>query len=181
MSGKGGQWERDIAKFLTVWLTGVEKPYVFWRAPASGGLATISELNKDLTGDIIGLTPEAEFLTSTFSIEAKNGYPNASLDKHLKYNRSDSIQAFWKQCVMDSIKAGKNPMLIYKKKGMPTPWIGITDFVYLKLKEELKPLRFVHLYWGEDIPCTFFFEMKEFFDTITPDIIKNNIVERSNG
>ena len=31
--GKGGDFEREIAKTLTVWLTGKEKPYMYWRMP----------------------------------------------------------------------------------------------------------------------------------------------------
>ncbi len=28
-ASKGGQWERDVAKFLTNWLTGQSKEYYF--------------------------------------------------------------------------------------------------------------------------------------------------------
>jgi hypothetical protein len=38
--------------------------------------------------------PEGNFLTDIFVIEAKNGYPNYSLDKHLKYNKSDELKSF---------------------------------------------------------------------------------------
>ena len=38
---KGGDNERNVSKFLTKWLTGKEKPYMFWRQDASGGLATV--------------------------------------------------------------------------------------------------------------------------------------------
>lgn len=174
--GKGGDWEREIAKFLSKWLTGSEKPYQYWRMPGSGSLATIHEENIGLSGDIRALTPEADFLTNVFSIEAKIGYPDASLDKHLKYNKSDPLYSFWQQCLDDAIKSKKLPMLIYKKKGLPTPWVGIIYSTYLKLDDYLEKLRFVHLYWGGDLLCVFFFEMKEFFEAITPDIIKNNII-----
>jgi hypothetical protein len=50
--GKGGDFEREISKAFTKWLTGVEKPYKFWRMPGSGGLATIHEENTNLSGDI---------------------------------------------------------------------------------------------------------------------------------
>jgi hypothetical protein len=174
--GKGGDWEREVAKFLSKWLTGDEKPYQYWRMPGSGSLATIHEENIGLSGDIRSLTPEAEFLTDTFSIETKTGYSHASLDKHLKYNKSDPLKSFWEQCLNDAMKSNKFPMLIYKKKGLPTPWVGITRQIYIGLRDNIEDLRFIHLYWGRDLLDTYFFEMKELFDLITPDIIKRNII-----
>ena len=50
--GKGGDFERQVSKTLTKWLSGREKPYLFWRMPGSGGLATIHEENVGLSGDI---------------------------------------------------------------------------------------------------------------------------------
>ena len=114
--GKGSLWERDIAKTLTKWLTGKEKPYVWWRMPGSGAIATISEENKELSGDIMPLRPEGAFLTDKFSIEAKTGYPSSSFHKHLKGVKNDEIRLFWEQCCGDANRASKLPMLIYKKK-----------------------------------------------------------------
>ena len=115
--GKGGDWEREVSKTLTKWLTGTEKPYVFWRAPSSGGMATRSLLNAELSGDIIAIRPEGEWFINEFSIECKVGYPQSNIHKHLKKVKGDEIKAFWKQCVNDAVKAKKKPMLIYKKKG----------------------------------------------------------------
>ena len=63
---KGGDFERYIAKQLTVWLTGKSKPYMFWRMPASGGLATIHEECVGLAVDIRSVHEDAEFLTNIF-------------------------------------------------------------------------------------------------------------------
>ena len=46
---KGSAFEREVCKMLNVWLTGKEKPYVFWRSPSSGALATIHIENKDMS------------------------------------------------------------------------------------------------------------------------------------
>jgi hypothetical protein len=77
--------------------------------------------NTTISGDIISLKPEADMLCSKFSIECKNGYKEASLDKILKYNKSDVIELHWIQCCDDATKSKKLPMLIYKKLGLPTP------------------------------------------------------------
>ena len=170
---KGGNWERDVCKHLSKWLQGTEKPYIFWRGRGSGGMFTISEgeVGDTFSGDIYPVRQEGRFLTNIFSVECKEGYKEASLNKHLKYNKSDPIKSFWDQTVNDANKSNKSPMLIFKKKGYPTPWLGITYDIYNKLHKYLKDLRFIHLYWV-DLPDTYFFEYKEFFDIITPDIIK---------
>jgi hypothetical protein len=174
-SSKGGQWERDIAKILTFWLTGQNKEYYFWRSPGSGSIATNTGTNPSLHGDIIPVKPEAEFFCNIFLCECKNGYKEASLNKHLKYNKSDPIKSFWEQCVEDAQNSNKYPMLIFKKKGYPTPWLGITYEIYNKINKYLKELRYIHLCWAEELPDIYFFEYKEFFDIISPDIIKEHI------
>ena len=90
--GKGGDFERYIAKELTVWLSGKPKPYMFWRMPASGGLATIHEECAGLAGDIRSVHEDAEFMTSIFAIECKTGYPRTSFWQHFKGIKNFNIQ-----------------------------------------------------------------------------------------
>jgi len=45
-------------------------------------------------GDIYHVREEGKFLTNKFVLECKNGYENVSLDKHLKYNKSDDLKLF---------------------------------------------------------------------------------------
>jgi len=171
-SQKGGEWERYVSKYLTEWLTGQKKELYFWRSPSSGGMFTRGPENVVISGDIISLKPEADILTSKFSIECKNGYKEASLDKHLRYNKSDPIKSFWEQACDDAFKAKKLPMLIYKKLGLPTPWVGIESSFNDYATSYMDGKRFVHINWDMDYPDIYFYEMKEFFGTITPDIIK---------
>lgn len=171
---KGSEWERNICKFLSKWIQGTEKPYIFWRGHGSGGMFTTSDaVGEAFSGDVYSVRKEGYFFTDRFVIEAKNGYKSASFDKHFKYNKSDPLKEFWTQVSNDSKKSDKMPMLIYKKKGLPTPWLGINPIVYDKLKIHLRGLRFMHVGWGmESLDDIWFFEMKEFFDSITPEIIK---------
>jgi len=170
---KGSQFERDISRSLTVWLTGQAKPYAFWRSPASGGLATISELNQDLGGDIIGLTEEAKEICSIISIELKTGYPKTSFWQHFKNIKNFNIKVFWRQCVEDAERASKLPMLIYRKKGNK-PIVGVDrmtasnlvvngSFGLLMIGSIL--MRFPH---DDGLPPVELFDMKDFFDVIKP-------------
>ena len=172
-SQKGGQWERDISRYFTKWLTGQDKELYFWRSPSSGGIFTRSPENTTISGDIIAIKPEADVLCSKFSLELKTGYKGASLDKHLKYNKSDPLKDFWIQAVDDAIQADKLPLLIYKKLGLKTPWLGIERVFNQYISKYVKDLRFVHLRWESDYPDVYFYEFYEFFNIITPEIIKN--------
>ena len=95
--GKGADFERQICKDLSKWIQGKEKPYLFWRQPLSGGLATISELNKDMSGDARPIVPEI-LEWWPFSIECKNGYPSTSFWQHFKNIKTFNIKSFWRQC-----------------------------------------------------------------------------------
>jgi len=180
---KGSEFERTIAKYLTNWLTGQRKEYYFWRTPASGALSTIAE-QQGMTGDIISVKDEARILTDVFSIELKTGYPQASIDKHLKDNKNNQIQDFWEQSCKDADRAKKFPMLIYRKKGMK-PWVGISrqffeefemDRVYAS-SNHLSHLAYITLSWGMEDgkmimnDVLMLFDMDQFFAVVTPEIL----------
>lgn len=169
--GKGGDFERDVAKALTLWLTGVEKPYKYWRMPGSGGLATIHEECSNLSGDIRALSPDAEFLTDRFSIECKTGYPSTSFWQHFKNIKTFKIKEFWKQCVHDAYHAGKEPMLIYRKKGKQiiVGFCPATVFRLEGINEQLGCLPMITMRFTlEELPNLTFYDFNDFFDVITP-------------
>jgi hypothetical protein len=176
MSGKGGAFERDICKDLSRWIQGKEKPYIFWRGRGSGGVFTSSALvGEAFAGDIYLVRQEGKFLTDRFSIECKTGYKEASIDKHLKYNKSDPLKSFWEQCTEDARKTNKSPLLIYQKKGMQPKWVGINTITRDRLRPYLKGMRYIHLHWAEDLDDTWFYGYDEFFLTISPEIIEREI------
>jgi len=172
MSGKGGDFEREISKFLSKWLTGKEKPYQYWRMPGSGGLATIHEENVGLSGDIRSLTPEAEFLTSIFSIECKTGYPKTTFWQHFKDIKGFPIKLFWKQCINDAKKADKEPMLIYRKKGKK-PVVGITHNVD-KMFRDIWVINSILIRFKEYLPDLILYDMNDFFNNVKPDDLRRN-------
>lgn len=177
---KGSDWERSVCKFLSKWVQGTEKPYIFWRSGGSGSVFTTSEgkAGDQFAGDIYAVRPEGEVLTKKFSIECKNGYQEASFDKHFKYNKSDPFKKFWIQTTEDAKKSSKHPLLIYRKKGMPTPWVCINIDVYEMIKEWLYDVRRIHICW-RSLPETVIFEMKEFFERIKPEVIEEDINVKS--
>lgn len=173
---KGSAFERFVCQHLTQWLTGQNRRKYFWRSPASGGLASIDELNKDLSGDIRAIHPDAEFFTNIFSIEAKNGYPNTNFWQHFKGLKNFNIKIFWEQCVSDAKKANKLPMLIYKKKGQK-PVIGINEYVDAKIG--LTELPYILLNFS-DFDNIVFYDMENFFEVVKPEQIKEHFYGNAN-
>lgn len=170
--GKGGDFEREISKHLTCWLTGKDKPYAYWRMPGSGSLSTIHEQNKNLSGDIMSLIPEAEFLTNSFSIECKTGYPQTSFWQHFGRVKNFNVEIFWRQCVEDAIKANKNPMLIYRKKGRK-PIIGISRWMSGKLSIEGE-LPYLEMSFDDvRLPILVFYDFNDFLEIVKPQRMKN--------
>lgn len=167
---KGGSFERDVARKLTFWLSGQDKEYYFYRSPGSGGVATMNEENGEITGDIIAIKPEARLLTSKFSIECKDGYPDADFMKLFKNNKNDTIQGFWDQCIRDSRKANKQGMLIFRKKGMPI-LVGIEgNTIFSKTMQDVIK-EYVILSYGDTLPNIVFFEFDMFLDKLDKKVV----------
>ena len=170
--GKGGNWERTICKDLSKWIQGTEKPYLFWRQALSGGLATISELNKDMSGDIRPIVSEVMDWWP-FSVECKTGYPKTSFWQHFKNIKTFNIKSFWKQCCDDAEKSNKIPMLIYRKLGRRSiVGIDLPTFYAIDNIVTISDLSSVVLNWNDIMPSVIFFDQKDFFEMVKPDDIK---------
>ena len=173
--GKGSDFERDICKYLSKWYQGSVKPYIWWRGRGSGSVFTMdSEAGESFAGDIYSIRNEGRWLTDKVVIECKNGYPRASIDKHLKDNKNDQLLDFWAQVDNDATKTGKYPILIYRKKGQ-SPWVGINNGFSVLFHKYLTDLKYIHLHWTVNIDDIYFFDMNKFFENITPDIMKGTL------
>lgn len=168
---KGSSYEREVAKVLTIWVNGIERPYCFWRSPSSGALQTIAD-SMDASGDLIALRPEGKFMMDRFSVELKTGYPDSDFMKHFKDNKNNTIEDFWKQCVRDARKAKRWAMLIFKKKGYQSI-IGIEPAIVSTLKEMANLPKSLRLSFECDLPDVVFFDFKQFFDIVKPKMIES--------
>lgn len=168
---KGSAWERTVSKILTKWLTGQDKEYYFYRSPGSGAVSTVNFGNKTLSGDIIAIKQEAAFFTEIFNIEAKNGYADASFDKFLKENKNDVLLKFWEQSLRDAKLSDKHPLVIFKKKGFPNPWIAFDEEIYKKLKKYFEKYKTITLSY-ENGTIIYFMNFSDFLLSVSPDIIR---------
>lgn len=176
-SGKGGEFERSVCKYLTKWNGGDPKKPHFWRQPGSGSMATVNN-DENLSGDIRSISPESKYFCDYFSVECKNGYDDVSIDKFLKYNKSDGLRLFWQQCTVDAVMSKKHPLLIYRKLGITPVWIGVNDVVFDNVIKYLDSVRYIKLFWTEDIQDVYLFGMEDFFNGLTPEIVKSFMGEK---
>jgi Holliday junction resolvase len=170
--GKGSSFEREISRYLTMWLTGQDKELHFWRSPSSGAVATINKGNADIAGDIIAVQPEAEFFTKLFFIECKTGYPKASFHQHLKENKNFDISGFWTKANAEAERSNKYPILIYRKLSYNII-IGIDDRVKDFLKKMVCLPKSVRLNFDNGTPSITFYDMETFFAKVTPNMLRS--------
>jgi len=82
---KGSGFEREVAKALSMWWSSYERDDIFWRSSNSGGRATARRKRGKTTqgqaGDIAATDPVGAPLMRWLSIECKDGYSIASLDR----------------------------------------------------------------------------------------------------
>ena len=101
---KGGVFERDCSRMLSLWWTGGKRDDAIWRSASSGALTTVGR-GRYLahTGDFAATDAEAAPLFDKVIIEAKRGYnrysvqdlldvPTKSLRKNPVWEMFDKLQ-----------------------------------------------------------------------------------------
>src|ERR1700761_8442342 len=80
---KGNNFEREICKKLSLWITKGSDDSIFWRSTNSGGRATsrskIGKKTANSYGDIAALVPLGEEFLRVVNAELKTGYNSLSL------------------------------------------------------------------------------------------------------
>ncbi len=146
---KGGVFEREIAKKLSLWITGTSETNVLWRTAGSGGRATQSyktgEKQEAQIGDIGAIHPAGHWFQQHFVVEAKH-YKDLDLVPFL-FKGKGLLTKFWEKLVSESNIYSRFPLLIGKQNFIPAFVISETDFIGIEpfiLTPE------VSLYWLDD-------------------------------
>lgn len=117
---KGGQFEREICKILSLWVSQGNSDDLFWRSAMSGGRATVRTKKGQKTthgqGDISAVTPEGNILTDKFIVECKS-YKSLGWDSFI-YGKG-FIWDTWKKLVISCDNEGKQPFLVLKQNSRP--------------------------------------------------------------
>jgi hypothetical protein len=137
---KGGNFEGEISKRLSLWFTNDMEETAFWRTSSSGARATSrKKVNKDVQvddfGDLKAESPMGKPLTDFFTIELKTGYAKKAKSKAKKHDGKEVIKItnwdildavdsnqgkpqiyqFWEQVERDAEIANKEPLLIFRR------------------------------------------------------------------
>jgi hypothetical protein len=131
---KGGSFELEVAKKLSLWLTDGKRDDAVCRNDTSGGRATVRLKNKKKTniymhGDLKHSDDLAKPLFDLWSVECKTGYASKSilkngtkkvthwdvLDLLDSRQKKPMVCSMWEQCVNDAVLSGRQPVLIFRR------------------------------------------------------------------
>lgn len=117
---KGAEFEREICKALSLWLSNGAAEDVLWRSAMSGGRATVARLKgKRLAtqaGDISCINPIGHRFAAEFMIECKF---YKDLQWHGLLANKGKLLEFWKVAKEEATRYSKQPLLIAKQNKMP--------------------------------------------------------------
>jgi hypothetical protein len=121
-SAKGSQFERDVCRKLSLWVTYGQDDEVFWRTAGSGSMATNRrKAGKKVgahEGDIGAVKPAGRRLLKRYYVECKF-YKDLKFMSYL-LKQSGTLQGHWDKARKEAKEAGRLPLLIAKQNLMPT-------------------------------------------------------------
>lgn len=132
-SNKGGSFEREISKALSLMLTSFKAEDYVWRNGGSGGRATRRIKSDDNIvkkydfGDLRPDHPDVYYFFDLFSVECKSGYAKKNKNKKTNWCILDCIDSkqdtpmfvqFWDQALNDARLSKRDPMLIFRRNNM---------------------------------------------------------------
>jgi hypothetical protein len=114
---KGSEYERQICKALSLWVSGGQREDLFWRSAMSGGRATVGKRKGlDLAhhaGDISATHPLGHILTDHFYVECKR-YADLNFGSFLTKQKGP-LAGFWEEAVKQARAHDRVPMLIVRE------------------------------------------------------------------
>lgn len=148
---KGGEFERTIAKALSLWFSEGKREDVFYRSHSSGARFTSrKKAGKDTAlqaGDITCSDPIGEPLIKNWNIEVKTGYGRKKkkeneieiirwdvLDFIDSQQKEPVLQKMWTQCERDAKLTIREPVLIFRRNNR-IPCIMFRNLYYNKLQD----------------------------------------------
>jgi hypothetical protein len=137
---KGGGYERDKCKELSLWWTGGERDDVFWRTPGSGARATtrmkIGVDTADSAGDMLSIDETGKPLTHKCLFEFKRGYGGVKRKKQ-KTRESAELHVL---AMLDNPKMQETEPLLYQfwRKGEKERRQHKRQFTFIIFKRDRK-------------------------------------------
>jgi hypothetical protein len=166
---KGKNFEREISKKLSLWLTNGEDKDCIWYTKSSGGRATrrrkANEHNKRHDfGDLGPDDPKTNYFFDVFGFELKTGYSKGKkkwdmLDIIDSQQKLPIFYSFWSQCQLDCEESKREPIVIFRRERME-PCIAMHsdildtfvpekpfDCLTLNMSNKNKPISICNMYY----------------------------------
>ena len=138
-SRKGGAYERELAKALSLWWTKGETDDAFWRSSQSGGRATqrakSGKSTANACGDLRAETAAGQKLLDYFTIEIKRGYGAITLNDFFDGCKK-GIHEFVAQASAAASLAGTPYWLLIHKRDKRDA-IVVTNWIWYNQSAEL--------------------------------------------
>lgn len=122
-SKKGGQFEREFCKTLSLWWSDGKDDALFWRTAGSGARAKVrGRRGKDTAnqhGDITATDPSAQPFIDLLTVELKRGYSKFSVADLLDKPKGGGIQVYegwFEQAEESHRQAGSFSWMIVSKR-----------------------------------------------------------------
>lgn len=135
---KGTEFERQVCKDLSLWVSKGKREDLYWRSAMSGGRATIQYkkgiINETQQGDITSIDPLGALLTKQFVIECKF-YEDLKISQSIIKGKGFLIE-FWTELLLKCHGVKKEPILIAKQNLYPVLCL-VTSVGAIKLKLDL--------------------------------------------
>jgi len=162
---KGNSFEVKIAKRLSKWATGRDKPLVFWHVGASGAQSTITnDITSPMIADVVAVHEGGMFLTDNVVIECKDDKRANVLDFILTPKRKGFLNEAWEKVGHQADEAERLPWLIFHRPTTSLNYIVVCDNFYLNFESHLCELEGLTSMDG----TVFIFELEDFLDMIDP-------------
>jgi hypothetical protein len=134
---KGAQFERDIAKKLSLWLSDGVRDDLVWRTSASGARHTIRQKKGHATvnqaGDLCAQDPSVHYFFDRVLVECKSGYRSTPTKKQSQTimiismldapnaAKTPLLFGWWQKATKEKIASNKDRvMLIFRRTGKKT-------------------------------------------------------------
>jgi hypothetical protein len=196
---KGGSFEREESRFISLWWTDRERDDVFWRNRTR---ITSKAVNAERQlGDLTATHTIGLPLVEVFNVEFKRGYSKKKTDatkkkiaegkavkpqtvRNTPWDLLEIIDSkviddnlvilnFWQQCLSDAIKSGRIPVLIFKRDFHDAVVaIDVTNFGRFIDLLGYPPSRSLSFTDRENAFRLSFYRHQDFFDWLTPTAVR---------
>lgn len=117
-SSKGSNFERELCKRFSLWVSKGTRDDLYWRTAGSGARAT-TRGKQNLTtenscGDMMCLAPEGKWFTDCFSFEFKRGYNTWNISEFLLKEKCELVKV-WEKLSSEASTQNKIPILVFKQ------------------------------------------------------------------